>query len=87
MLLCNHGNASTYNLVIAFMMSAEAAIFTEEAAFEMERKLSLTGARTSTLWTGYGESTRLGVVYEFRLAWKDALATNTLEVIFREVIM
>jgi hypothetical protein len=87
MLLCNHRKASTYNLVVAFMMSAEAAIFAEEAVFEMERKLRLTGARVATLWTGYGESTRLGVVVEFSLARKDAFATNTLEVIFRKVIM
>jgi hypothetical protein len=77
----------TYNLEVAFMMSPESALLTEEAVLEMDRKLRLTGAGVIALRTGYGEGASLGVVIEFVLAGEDALAAYALEVISLEMLV
>jgi hypothetical protein len=75
----------TYNLVVAFVISTVTAFLAEEAVLEVERKLSLTGAWTVALWTGYSKSAGLSVVIELSLTWEDALAADALEVISLEM--
>jgi hypothetical protein len=78
---------TTYNLIVAFMMREKTALVAKETVLEMQHKLCLTSTWFVALVTGYRERARFCVIVELSLAWKDALASYALEVIFGEVIV
>ena len=69
------------------MMRPETTFLTHEAVFVMDCELSLTSASLITLWTCDSEGTGLKMLAEFGLAWEDALASDTLEMISLEMLI